>query len=115
MPFLGTGTSYIEPGSPWENPFVESFGSRMRDEVLSTEQFNTLFEAQVLIGGLEARVQQLQAPQQSWVAFAGRVRYGLQVGEPTGGAPPVSWTPNLLGMMPPGRSSRAKVTSALPR
>ncbi len=48
--FSGTETSYIEPGSPWENPFVESFGSRMRDEVLSTEQFNTLFEAQVLIG-----------------------------------------------------------------
>jgi Integrase core domain len=31
--------SYIERGSPWENPFVESFSSRMRDEVLSTEQF----------------------------------------------------------------------------
>ncbi|MDQ3642140.1 MAG: IS3 family transposase, partial [Actinomycetota bacterium] len=46
----GTGTIYIEPGSPWENPFVESFGSRMRDEVLSTEQFGTLLEAQVLIG-----------------------------------------------------------------
>ncbi len=49
--FSGTGTSYIEPGSPWENPFVESFGSRMRDEVLATEQFATLVEAQVLIGG----------------------------------------------------------------
>jgi hypothetical protein len=41
---------YIEPGSPWENPFVESFGSRLRDELLSTEQFDTLLEAQVLIG-----------------------------------------------------------------
>ncbi len=48
--FSGTGTSYIEPGAPWENPFVESFGSRMRDEVLSIEQFDTLLEAQVLIG-----------------------------------------------------------------
>jgi transposase InsO family protein len=48
--FSGTGTSYIEPGSPWENPFVESFGSRMRDELLSTEQFDTLLEAQVLAG-----------------------------------------------------------------
>jgi len=47
--FSGTGTSYIEPASPWENPFVESFSSRMRDEVLSTEQFDTLLEAQVLI------------------------------------------------------------------
>ena len=48
--FSGTGTSYIEPGSPWENPFVESFGSRLRDEMLSTEQFDTLLEASVLIG-----------------------------------------------------------------
>jgi putative transposase len=48
--FSGTGTSYIEPGSPWENPFVESFGSRLRDELLSVEQFDTLLEAQVLIG-----------------------------------------------------------------
>lgn len=30
--FQGTRTSYIEPGSPWENPFVESFGGRIRDE-----------------------------------------------------------------------------------
>ncbi len=45
-----TGTSYIEPGSPWENPYVESFGSRLRDELLSCEQFDTLLEAQVLIG-----------------------------------------------------------------
>ena len=48
--FSGTGTSYIEPGSPWENPFVESFGSRLRDELLSVEQFDFLLEAQVLIG-----------------------------------------------------------------
>jgi putative transposase len=45
----GTGASYIEPGSPWENPYIESFNSRMRDELLSVEQFNTLFEAQVVI------------------------------------------------------------------
>ena len=32
----GTGRSFIEPGSPWQNPFVESFGSRVRDKVLSS-------------------------------------------------------------------------------
>ena len=47
--FSGTGTSYIEPGSPWQNPWVESYGSRMRDELLAIEQFDTLLEAQVLI------------------------------------------------------------------
>ena len=45
----GAGTSYIEPGSPWENPFVESFGSRVRDELLSVEVFDTLLEARVVI------------------------------------------------------------------
>ncbi len=45
----GAGTSYIEPGSPWENPFVESFGSRVRDEVLSIEAFDTLLEAKVVV------------------------------------------------------------------
>lgn len=47
--FAGTGTSYIEPGAPWESPWVESYGSRMRDELLAIEQFDTLLEAQVLV------------------------------------------------------------------
>jgi putative transposase len=34
--FSGAERSFIEPGSPWQNPFVESFGSRVRDEVLSS-------------------------------------------------------------------------------
>jgi putative transposase len=48
--FTGAGTSYIDPGSPWQNPWVESYGSRMRDELLSIEQFDSLLEAQVLVG-----------------------------------------------------------------
>jgi len=47
--FSGTGASYIEPGSPWQNPWVESYGSRMRDELLAIEQFDSLVEAQVLV------------------------------------------------------------------
>jgi len=45
----GAGSAYIETGSPWENPFVESFGGRVRDEVLGVEAFATLLEAQVVI------------------------------------------------------------------
>lgn len=41
-------TAYIEPGSPWENGYCESFNSRMRDEFLNCESFDTLIEAQVL-------------------------------------------------------------------
>ena len=43
-----TGTAYIEPGSPWQNPYVESFNARLRDELLNTEVFTCLEEAQIL-------------------------------------------------------------------
>lgn len=45
----GTQTSYIEPGSPWENPFIESFNGRVRDECLNIEYFASLTEARVVI------------------------------------------------------------------
>jgi putative transposase len=47
--FSKAGSAYIEPGSPWQNPYVESFGSRIRDELLAVELFSCLTEAQVLI------------------------------------------------------------------
>ena len=47
--FSRTGAAFIEPGSPWENPFVESFNSRVRDELLSVEVFSCLTEAKVMI------------------------------------------------------------------
>ena len=46
---LGVGTLLIEPGSPWENGYVESFNGKLRDELLNGEVFYTLKEAQVLI------------------------------------------------------------------
>jgi putative transposase len=46
---LDVKTLYIEPGSPWENGYCESFNSRLRDELLNGEIFYTLREAQVLI------------------------------------------------------------------
>jgi putative transposase len=45
----GTTTIYIEPGSPWESPWVESFNGRVRDELLNVEEFGSLAEAQVLV------------------------------------------------------------------
>jgi putative transposase len=44
-----TATAYIEPGSPWQNPFIESFNGRARDEVLDVELFHTLAEAKVIL------------------------------------------------------------------
>lgn len=42
-------TAFIEPGSPWENGYCESFNARFRDELLNGEVFYTLREAQILI------------------------------------------------------------------
>ncbi len=47
---LGVKTLFIEPGSPWENGYIESFNGKLRDELLNREVFYTLTEAKVLIG-----------------------------------------------------------------
>ena len=46
---VGVKTLFIEPGSPWENGYVESFNSKLRDELLNGEISTTLFEAKILI------------------------------------------------------------------
>jgi putative transposase len=46
---LGVGTLFIEPGSPWENGYIESFNGKLRDELLNREIFTTMEEARVLI------------------------------------------------------------------
>jgi len=46
---VGVGTLYIEPGSPWENGYLESFNGKLRDELLAREVFDTLLEAKVLV------------------------------------------------------------------
>jgi len=43
------GTLYIEPGSPWENAYCDSFNGKMRDECLNGEIFYSLKEAQIAI------------------------------------------------------------------
>jgi len=46
---INVETLYIEPGSPWENGYCESFNGKLRDELLNRELFSTLREAKVLI------------------------------------------------------------------
>lgn len=46
---LQVGPLFIEPGSPWENGYCESFNGRLRDELLRREIFDTLLEARVLV------------------------------------------------------------------
>ena len=47
---VGVKTLFIEPGSPWENGYVESFNGKLRDELLDREIFYSLEEAKVVIG-----------------------------------------------------------------
>ena len=44
----GAKTRYIDPGAPWQNPYVESFNGKLRDELLRREIFGNLLEAKVL-------------------------------------------------------------------
>jgi transposase InsO family protein len=43
------GTLYIEPGSPWENGYIESFNGKLRDEILNREVFYSIKEAKVIV------------------------------------------------------------------
>jgi putative transposase len=58
-------TIYIEPGSPWQNGFVESFHGRLRDECLNREQLWTLTEARVVIEDYRCQYNHLPAAQQA--------------------------------------------------
>lgn len=46
---VGAKTAFIEPGSPWENGYCESFNSKLRDELLNGEIFYSLAEARAVI------------------------------------------------------------------
>ncbi len=48
---VGARTAFIEPGSPWENGYVESFNARFRDELPNREIFRSLRQAQIIIEG----------------------------------------------------------------
>ncbi len=62
----GVQTLYIEPGSPWENAYSETFVSRLRDELLERELFVTLKEA---LGTARGLSKALQSEQAAWSAL----------------------------------------------
>ena len=51
--FNGTGSLFIDPGSPWQNGFIESFNSRLRDEHLNGNLFDSLTEAKILLADFQ--------------------------------------------------------------
>jgi len=57
---MGVKTLFIEPGSPWENGYIESFNGKLRDELLNREIFTTLIEAKVLIADWKREYNQVR-------------------------------------------------------
>ena len=52
--FTGAASLFIDPGSPWQNAWIESFNGRLRDELLNSWRFDSLLEARVIIEGCAA-------------------------------------------------------------
>jgi putative transposase len=94
MMTIGVKTLYIEPGSPRENGYVESFNGRMRDELLEREIFDTLLEAKVLIE--RWRVQYNTVRPHSSLGSRPPAPATVWVGRKDGGVPPA-----IEGFSPP--------------
>ena len=89
---VGVKTLFIEPGSPWENGYIESFNGKMRDELLNREIFTTLLEAKVLV--------------ERWRREYNRVRPHSSLGY----RPPA---PEALEPLPPGSATLRQSSMAL--
>ena len=50
---VSTGSLFSDPGSPWQNGFIESFNSRLRDEHLNGNLFDSLTEAKILLADFQ--------------------------------------------------------------
>ena len=72
---LGVMALFIEPGSPWENGYVESFNGKLRDEFLNGELFNTLAEARILIEWWRKEYNQGEASQCTGISTASSTNY----------------------------------------
>jgi hypothetical protein len=74
---------FIDPGSPWQNAWIESFNSRLRDEFLNGWHFDNLLEAQVLIEELAHRLQRQPPAQRARRSHPERVRASVDQPKPT--------------------------------
>ncbi len=93
---LGVQTLYIEPGSPWENGYVESFNGKLRDELLDREIFYTLQEAEVLIERWRQHYNRFRP--HSSLGYRPPAPEAIDIGPPGAG----SFTPDLALVTCPG-------------
>jgi putative transposase len=85
-------TLYIEPGSPWENGYAESFNARLRDELLNAEEFDSIRAAKALATGWRLEYNH-RRPMVRWVIKPRRLsppRHGLGWDPSRSHCPPVA-------------------------
>jgi len=75
----GIKTLYIEPGSPWQNGYIESFHGRFREECLNREQLWTLTEARVVIGDWRWKYNNIR-PHRS-LGYISPIKFAQQIAE----------------------------------
>ena len=81
--FNGAGSLFIDPGSPWQNAWIESFNGRLRDELLNSWRFDSLLEARVIIEDWRLRLQREQTPHRPRRTHPNRVRPTVDHDPPT--------------------------------
>lgn len=118
---VGVKTLFIEPGSPWENGYVESFNGKLRDELLDREIFYTVLEAKVLIERWRQHYNQVRPhsalgyrpPAPETIAWspptAANAAYGGSTPKPPPGAPPLD--PGFLAPAGEHRDNRINADS----
>ncbi len=91
---VGAKTAFIEPGSPWENGYCESFNSKLRDELLNSEIFYSLAEAKVII--------------EAWRRYYNTERPHSSLGYKPPAPEAVVWSSKPPGSLPPAAQAMAE-------
>ena len=91
---VGAKTAFIEPGSPWENGYCESFNSKLGDELLNSEIFYSLAEAKVII--------------EAWRRYYNTERPHSSLGYKPPAPEAIVWSPKPAGSLPPAAQAMAE-------
>ena len=91
---VGAKTAFIEPGSPWENGYCESFNSKLRDELLNSEIFYSLAEARVII--------------EAWRRYYNTERPHSSLGYKPPAPEAIAWPSKPAGSLPPAAQAMAE-------
>ena len=91
---VGAKTAFIEPGSPWENGYCESFNSKLRDELLYSEIFYSLAEAKVII--------------EAWRRYYNTKRPHSSLGYKPPAPEAIVWPSKPAGSLPPAAQAMAE-------